>query len=171
MNRYQVWSGQLHDWSDRALKNALPHASAKTEGPLVKTATPCRGAQRFADRALQAVWETRLLVHPRTWARPEVLSVSEHPRWTSENAVRACCSTRSSCTVAGQLPAVPRTPREDLGDQLRAPEAKRGTRVAHDVCKRKHRLQHGRDAGCQHDSRLSRVVAQTSDNGCSGAQR
>jgi|SRR6516225_8600132 len=127
MSLYQVLSDQLYTWSDR--NEETNHCCfAKTPPSATAPTTPaCWHPARLAHRALQALWQARMQVRQRSWARPQILSLGELSGLAPANGLRAAGVLRPDQGVSRQLPANPRDLRKGLRDQPRTAAPARAT--------------------------------------------
>ena len=127
MNFYEIVSDQLFKWSDKDDRK-VPFRVAPTPSIApAPIATLGRHPPRFPDRALQTVWQARLQVRPKPWARPQILPVGKLSRYAPPDGLRAPGVSRTSREVPPQLPASSRDIGRDLQDQLRAAPPPQGT--------------------------------------------
>jgi hypothetical protein len=120
MNFYEVLSDQLFTWSDED-DHKIPFrvAPAPSSAP-APIAALGHHPPRFPDRALQTVWQARLQVRSKPWARSQILPVDKLSRYASPDGLRAAGVSRTSQEAAPQLPASSRDLGRDLQDQSRA---------------------------------------------------
>src|SRR6516165_7737553 len=120
MNFYEVFSDQLFTWSDKDGRK-IPFRVAPTPSSApAPIAALGHHPPRLPDRALQKVWQARLQVRPKPWARPQILPVDQLSRYASPDGLRAAGVSRAGQEVPSQLPASSRDLGRDLQDQSRA---------------------------------------------------
>jgi hypothetical protein len=89
MNAPSLLSDHVYDWSDRSINEDIVGTAQTPAGPTARpTAAGCHLA-RLADRALQALRQTRVQMRRRPRPRPEVLPVSELSRRAAADGLRA----------------------------------------------------------------------------------
>jgi|ERR1700679_395349 len=99
----------------------LKLSQTPTQRPFARIAFFRDDSAWIADRALQALRQTYVSLHAGTWARPQVLPISE-PSWLG-SAGNGLCSARvqgTSGTLSFQLQITPRDFRRSLQHQSRA---------------------------------------------------
>jgi len=172
MRIHEVYSDQLYYWSDRHAESINVITAATTQSSFATIAEPRGDPERFADRALQAVRQTRMQVCSGTRSRSQVLLIDQPDRAKAADGLRPPRVSRPGTGVSGQSPPCARDPGRDQSDQpgtLAPPKAPVGTRhgcrlrwAGYRVCEH-HR---GLPPGGQHDSRVApRRIGIRSDTG------
>jgi hypothetical protein len=128
---YPVQSDQLYTWSDRNGNPACRRLEKTPSSPLASTAPTQEDSARFADRALQTLWQTRVQMRRRPGPWPQVLFVGEPSRLAAANGLCAAGVSRSDYRVHCQLPPGPRDLGSDLRDQPRTVAPPGGALTGH----------------------------------------
>ena len=124
-------SDQLYTWSDKNGNRACCQLE-KTSPSAAAPVAPAQGdPARFADRALQALWQARVQMCRGSGPRSQVLPFGEPPRLTAMNGLCAAGVSRPDCRVRRQLPPSPGDLRSDLRDQPRTTAPPSGALKGH----------------------------------------
>src|ERR1700685_936134 len=126
MSALHLLSDHVYDWSARSFEQNLVGIAQAPASVAAQTTTLGCGAARLADRALQALRQTRLQVRRRPRPRPEVLPVGELSRRAAADGLRATGKSGSHSRARRQLPRGAHEARGGLRDQPRAAAAPRG---------------------------------------------
>lgn len=119
MKRNNLISDQLTNWSVIHEREINCDSTAKTKNTPSRT-TSFRGcSQRFFNRTLQALWQTR--VKMCTWTRswPKVLFVNQQVWAKAPDGLHPAGSTEKGRTIPSELPQDKDYPRRALRDQPR----------------------------------------------------
>lgn len=166
MTLCMVLSDQSYNWSDTYQKTLRFLLAAKATRSATQTVLARWAPARLIDRAIQALWQTRLQMRRRCGTRSQILFVSEpRRRRTTANDLRAPRLSRSHRSVCRKLPALPNDSRGDLRNQSRAAKSQREARVGHRANDFPSGSRNGRGPSGQHGSVPARSAsAQTSED-------
>jgi hypothetical protein len=113
-NKTMILSDQYDNWSDRFTESINPIPSKPTSGPRAPAAAAQFSAPRIFDRAVQALWQTRLQMRPGTRTRTQVLLVDQPTGRPTRHGLRPTRFARDCRPLSGKLSFGSR----DLGSNL-----------------------------------------------------
>ena len=114
-----ILSDQYEDWSDKFAKSISPISAQPARSSRATSSTTVCNPARFADRALQALWQTRLQMRPGAGSWAQVLPLDQSARCQARDGLRPSRCPRNRHSVFGKLSLGPRDPGSDLRDQSR----------------------------------------------------
>jgi len=121
MNSHKLISDQYITWADKHAGQTFIQPATTPHKPPAATAPFGRHCPRLADRALQTLWQARLQMCQRAWARSQVLSLHQSSRQTPANGLCSPGLPGAGKAVPGQLSTRPNHPGRDLRHQPRTP--------------------------------------------------
>jgi len=121
---------QLNTWSDtyapQTAQAALVRFAKASAATVTPAATPPSLAPRFPHRAIQALRQAGMQMHPRSRSRPQVLPLGKLPGTAPANGLCAPEFSAAGHRSSRPLPSLPRVGGGGLRDQSRAPAPARG---------------------------------------------
>ena len=114
-----ILSDQYEDWSDTFAKSIHPISAQPARSSRATSSTTVCNPARFADRALQALWQTGLQMRPGAGPWAQVLPLDQSARCQARDGLRPPRCARNRHSVFGKLSLGPRDPGSDLRDQSR----------------------------------------------------
>ena len=120
MPKNRVQSDQLYNWSDIHGTRHNESSPAKTKNTPSQASSFADHSARFADRAIQALWQARMQMcgGARPW--PQVLSVHQPAREEARDGLHPCGIPGKGENLFGELPQGERDSRRTLLHQPRA---------------------------------------------------
>jgi hypothetical protein len=127
----RVTSDQFSNWSDKGFpcdsSERKIDGGAEAQADAIAEAITAAGGHctRIADRAVQALWQSRMPVRPRPWPWPKVLPVDNASEIAPADGVRSGEIPRTGRGAVGQLQMLARYAGGSLCDQHRTASSQR----------------------------------------------
>ena len=120
MPKNRVKSDQLYNWSDFYGTQDKKSSPAKARNTPSQAPSPAGHSARFADRAIQALWQARMQMCGGARPRPQVLPVHQSDREKARDGLRSRRIPGKGESLFGELPQGKRNSRRTLCHQPRA---------------------------------------------------
>ena len=120
MPKNRVQSDQLYNWSDFYGTRHNESSPAKTKNTPSQASSFAGHSARFADRAIQALWQGRMQMCGGAWPWPQVLPVHQSPGEEARDGLHPCRIPGKGKNLFGELPQGKRDSRRTLLHQPRA---------------------------------------------------